>query len=123
MYHVTFKSKLNKILQEGLTIGHNRNWHTPFGVMLGDKDKIYLFKRYSSAVSWGASIEYNTNKKAVILKVNTPLNLEQDTNTGATVGDWYKTTDCITKNNILEVIPLTLNLIRELTSGKLELKD
>jgi hypothetical protein len=123
MYHVSFKSRSKKILKEGITTGHKRNWNTPFGVKLGKVDRIYLFKNYTSAVSWAGKMEYDMERDIVILKVKIFNTIEQDTNTGAVIGDWYRTSNTIKPKDIIKCIPLTLELKRELTSGKLNVKE
>ena len=119
MYHITFKTRLQKIKKEGITLGHRRNWSTPLGIKLGDKNRIYFISRFDEAIRWAHRMEWETKKEIVIIEINTPKVIEQDNNTGAIIGIWLKTPNKILVNDIKKVIPLTLELIRKLIAKQI----
>jgi hypothetical protein len=67
-YHVTFKSRISKILYEGIRIGRKRIWQSMYGSKLGKPNSIYAFDNWSAAVRWAYKQAYDMNKETVIVE-------------------------------------------------------
>jgi hypothetical protein len=115
-YHVTFKSRLKSIMKNGITSGHKRNWNNRFGSKLGSTRLIYLFSDYTSAVRWAARMEWDFrdqgNPEIVIVRIQFTGYGRRDEH-WENDGSWWTTVDPIPPDQIIDVIPLTLEMKQE----------
>jgi hypothetical protein len=111
-FHVTFRTRTPKILQQGVVSGKRRNWNNAFGNKLGEK-KVYVFSDFTMAVRWAHKMEYEFEKPTDILIVKVGETTSDDHIEAQMNGKtWFKTDD-IPPENIVRVIPLTRELIKQ----------
>jgi len=103
-------------MKNGITSGHKRNWNNRFGSKLGSTRLIYLFSDYTSAVRWAARMEWDFrdqgNPEIVIIRIQFTGYGRRDEH-WENDGSWWTTVDPIPPDQIIDVIPLTLEMKRE----------
>jgi hypothetical protein len=124
IYHVTFTKHLPSILLGGIMPFQTTNW-----VRTGDKSRygageIYAFTEQEDAVRWAAKMDWQFNQEMgsgeiTILTAKRGDGWQIDdadplTRLGSK-GDWLKRMNRIPPADILEVAPVTPELIREAT--------
>jgi len=67
-YHVTFKSKLSKILHEGIRAGKKRIWASTYGAKLGKLGLIYAHDDWEAAVKWAYKQTWDMNKECFVIE-------------------------------------------------------
>jgi hypothetical protein len=126
-YHVTTNTRLKAIQATGLEPGHHRRWKNAFGGHLGDRGFIYLISDYAQAVRWAAKqdYEFRTDGKAtkvvILVLNNVPTEgLERDSNIEGQLSGhtWYRSRATIPPADIVRVIPLTDDMIKQLVGDQ-----
>ena len=124
-YHTTLKTREKKIQLEGLLVGKRRLWNNAFGSKQGHKKSIYLFSDLDDAIRWAGKMEWEFKKEIIIIELTKIDNTIKDNHLEMQLN--YSTA-CkvnynIPKENILKVIPLTRNLIKDLIKkGRVKFK-
>jgi hypothetical protein len=123
LYHVTFRRNRNKVLAQGLKVGCERVWHNKFGVLLGDRTKIYLFSDWKVAVQWAFKMWWDMGRRRPIdiLSIDGDyMELTEDPNpwAGVSPGTWWMTGDPVAPDHVVAVTPLTEQLIKTELSRK-----
>lgn len=67
-YHVTFKSRLSKILYEGIKARKKRIWTSKYGVRLGELGLIYAYTNWETAVRWAYKQAYDFDRETIIIE-------------------------------------------------------
>lgn len=126
-YHVTTNTRLKSIMATGLQpTGHHRRWKNTFGRALGDRGYLYLISDFSQAVRWAAKQDYyyraegKATKVIILVLHNVPLDtIERDPNIeGQMAGNtWFRTRDAVPPADIVRVIPLTPEMIKQVVNG------
>jgi len=106
-YHVTFASRVSKIMKDGLVCGKKRNWNNTFGGKLGSTKYIYLFTKPEDAGRWAFKMEYDFGKPTVILVIRSNIKVEPDTVMGVHSQSAVKTSESIPPSDIIKVTKLT----------------
>jgi hypothetical protein len=121
-YHVTTDNRLKSIMATGLEPGRHRRWKNSLGATLGDRGVIYLISDFTQAVRLAARQDYyhrleKKRAKTIILRLrNVPTEgLEHDPHfEGQMAGNtWFKSPATIPPQDIVQVIPLTPELIKQ----------
>jgi hypothetical protein len=123
MYHVTTNNRLKQIMAQGLEPGHHRRWKNSWGARLGDRGFIYLISEFPRAVQFAAKQDYEHRAsgkkvKSIILALrNVPSEglVHDDHIEGQLAGHtWYKSPATIPPQDIVQVIDLTPEMIKQL---------
>ena len=126
MYHVTTDNRLKSIMATGLEPNRHRRWRNTFGAILGERGFIYLISDFTEAVRFAARQDYyhrleKKRTKTIILCIqHVPAeSLELDSHIeGQIAGNtWYKSTATIPPQDIVRVIPLTEELVKQVVSS------
>lgn len=130
-FHVTTQDRMKSIMASGLqppkASRRHRRWRNSFGGLLGERDYIYLISDFTEAVRFAARMDYQhrvnnrSNAKIVILVLNnvpTEGLVRDDHIDGQLAGHtWYKSPANIPPQDIVRVIPLTLELKKQAIVG------
>ncbi len=127
-FHVTTPVRTKKILQSGIEPGHNRRWKGMYHRRpLGDRGYVYLISDFSSAVRWAAKVQWELSKKdrdqpVDILCISNldPASIEPDPNPEGQLshgGTWFQMKGTIDRENVVWVVPLTPELIKQAVNG------
>lgn len=127
-YHVTTTRRLKSIKQKGIEPGHNRRWRTQFGVKLGQRGNIYLMSDFSSAIRWACKQEWEEyqgkppvpSPYVIVCVRENPKNVEPDPHpeNGLYGNSWFMKTGSIPPEDITHIIPLTLELRKQVVNMK-----
>lgn len=128
-FHVTTPRRVKKILQTGIEPNHQRRWNNYTGKKLGDRGFVYLISDFTAAVRWAAKVQWEMGKGGErdktpidILCVRNidPTSLEPDTNLEGQLnypGKWFQMKGTIGPENIVRIISLTPELIKQVVNG------
>ena len=128
-FHVTTQRRVKSIMATGIEPGHNRRWKDQRNTKIGDRKKIYLISDFSQAVRWAAHMEWefardkdSDKSEIVIVCVRHPPGLEADPHPQGQLsygGSWYQSDSPVPVQDIVQVIPLTLEWKRQAVAGTL----
>jgi hypothetical protein len=127
-YHVTTKARLRSIQELGIEPNRNRRWRTGKGMQLGERGNIYLISDFTAAVRWGHKLQWeHFNGKipakspyVIICVRENPKTLEPDPHPENGLYDhtWFQKAGSIEPKDIMKIIPLTADLVKQVTHGK-----
>ena len=118
-YHVTYTDKVPSIKKGGIKPFQTTNWVDKDGNRLGTGE-IYSFNNIKDAIRWGSEMDWRFNKdigtgKISIVKFNDEDEWEIDDKTPLyKAGDWLKKMKVIKPDQIIDIIPVTTELLSEL---------
>ena len=127
-FHVTTPRRVKKILQTGIEPNHNRRWNNLHGAKLGQRGFIYLISDFTAAVRWAANVQYKEGQSdrdhtpidIICVRNVDPASLEPDPNLQGQLdyrGTWFRMKGTIGPENIVRIIPLTPELIKQVVNG------
>lgn len=125
-YHVTTKNRVRSIMATGLEPRRHRRWRNQLGGMLGERGYIYLISDFTEAVRFAARQDYHhrVNKSkmetVILMLQNVPTEglVRDDHIEGQLAGHtWFKSPATIPPQDIVKVIPLTEQLIKQAING------
>jgi hypothetical protein len=127
-FHCTFASRVKSILQQGLVTGKRRTWSNMFNRRQGRQDVIYMMSDFTAAVRWAFEMEYQFERPtAIIMFSEDDDDVTPDPHIQAQLagsGTWKMTQKSVPSNQILRVIPLTIDLKKEVgQTGKATLPE
>lgn len=118
LYHVTFKSRLKAIKQQGLVPGKRRNWKNFMGSSLGSQAMVHLFGDLEGAVRWAHKMAYDFDKPVAILACEVSGELVKDPNATAQMsGQAMITPEAIPAASITGVVYPDSVLYRQIVNG------
>lgn len=120
-YHCTPHTRVASILRTGLGLGRRRQWKNVMGRTLGSVQHVYLFSDLDAAIQLAARLEWgmiSLNRRSTqidILEIHTDAPVVPDPNLESQLrpGTWWMTDHEIPPDQIVKVIPLTLQMKRD----------
>ena len=122
-FHVTTKHRLKSIEQNGIEPNHKRRWKTGFGRQLGERGNIYLISDFTAAVRWAYKQQWehfggkdpDPSPYIIICVRENPkaLTVDPHPDNGVYGNTFFQKKGTIAPEDIMKVIPLTKNLIKQ----------
>lgn len=122
VYHVTHTNLVPKILHKGLVPMMKSNWVVAASKARYGNGEIYTFEKLKDAIRWAAKMDWDFygemgSGNISILKIKDDKDWEEDEGSpldkASHEGKWFKKLAAIPKQNIVDVIPVTLELIKD----------
>ena len=123
LYHVTSTDKVKNIIKKGILPLQTSNWAKGTGERYG-QGEVYSFNNFKDALRWAAKMDWEFNTalgsgKISIVKFKKSDNWDVDENDPlsqmSNEGKWLKRMEMVKSVDILEVIPFTMDLVKQLT--------
>lgn len=107
LYHVTFKSKSNKLLKEGIIPKKSSTYKNRVGGELKDSDTIYVFSNFDDAVRWASKMQFDFKKPTIIVAFRGNISewgIDTHWQSAGAKGKWLKKKGTISPEDIIELI-------------------
>ena len=120
LYHVTHTDKVSKILKEGIKPLQTSNWVSGTGKRYGEGE-IFSLNNLKDAIRWGAKMDWEFNQimgsgKISIIEFKKTNKWDIDESDPISQlgneGQWLKQLGTVKPQNIIKVIPLTVDIIK-----------
>lgn len=122
LYHVTYTKHINKIRKEGIKPMQTSNWKVASSKKRYGNGEVYAFESKKDAIRWASKMDWAFFKSmgsgniSIVKFANDDYEWQIDTNSpleqaGAT-GKWLKRNESVKPEQILDIEPVTLEVIK-----------